>query len=110
MSSKRDPVDDRPHDAVLLVADLMEHNPFTHREVDAEVPVLPDDLATVDREARPVRLPDRQRLQTRPLGVGVPGDGRVHGPDAGVDEVDHLASVRVDRDDDSLDRPVVHVR
>ena len=107
---EREPVDDRPDNAVLLVADLVEDEPLARREADAEVPALPGDFASVDPEARSVGLCDDERLESGTGRVGVARERGVDGADAGIGDVENLEVVHVDRGDDALDRAVIGIR
>ena len=57
------PVQDRTQPLPVPVADLVQHQALPWREADPQLPALPADLPAVDREARTLRLGDRQRPQ-----------------------------------------------
>ena len=109
---QRDPADDRPHAAAVVVADVVQHEPLARVEADAEVPLLPLDLVVAAREARPLRLDELQRLEAGPRRVGAAGDRPVDRPHPGVGHVDDARAVIAahrHRDREALDRPVVGV-
>ena len=94
----------------ILEADLVEDEALARVEADAEVPAHPLDRVAREREARTVGLDDIERLQPGTGRVGAAREGRVHGLDARVGDVDDRQRVHVDRRDHALDRAVVRVR
>ena len=60
---ERGAIQDRPLAALVEVADGVQDQAFARREADPEAPLLPADLVSVDREARPLRLVDLDGLQ-----------------------------------------------
>ena len=56
------PVDDRPLALTIAKRDLVQHETLARGPADAERPVLPIDLPSLDRKARAVLLHDIQRL------------------------------------------------
>ncbi len=105
-------VQHRALDLAVAVAQVVQHEPLAVGEPDAERPVLPADLVSVDREAGAVRLHDVER---RDLAVGTPGAGGVdaglarHRDDPVVLDADDLERVQVEDRDEPGDGPGVAV-
>jgi hypothetical protein len=87
----------------------MQHEPLARAVIDAEVPVLPHDVASVDAEARAVGLSDHERLEAG-LSRAAFRRASCYGADPVVHEVDDAVVVHVECHDDAFDRPVVGVR
>jgi hypothetical protein len=115
-------VDDRPHAAPVLVADLVEGQALLGVEADPQAPLLPAHLVAVDREARALGLRDLDGLdvvaqageaghvvlarhQVRRVVAGLRRDR----DDAVVDDADDLHRVEVDLGDEPLDRARIAV-
>ena len=62
---ERGAVEDRAVLAVVVVAEVVQRQPFAGVEADDEAPVLPAHLVAVDLEARPLGLRDLERLDVR---------------------------------------------
>ena len=97
---------------LVVVGDLMQHEAFARGEADPQPPLLPAQLVARQREARPLRLGDLDRLEVRPpasrRGVVV---GRLGGDadDAVILDLEHLARVEIDDADEVVDRVRVRV-
>ncbi len=105
-----DPVDDRANRPLVLVADLIQDKSLAGGVADPHLPALPGQLAAVEPEARPVRLPDDEIGEPGLLTRSIARGRLVHRDDPCVAERDDLFLVHVDRHVHTLDRAVVHVR
>ena len=103
-------INDRPNlTRFVLVADLVQHEPLAPAVAHPEVPLLPGHGQAVKLEARAVGLTHDQRLRRRARCRRVTARRRVDRPDSSVSDVNHLGRVHVDRDDHTLDRPVIRI-
>ena len=99
--------------AGVVVADVVEHQPFAGSETDAELPLLPGDLVTGDSEAGPLGLYDLQRTETIAefllvTAVPVAALGRERN-DAVIFNPHHFELVQIDDGDDAVKGPRVAV-
>src|SRR5699024_1675486 len=87
--------------ALVIEADLMEHQPLDRVEAEPDLPLLPVEDITVEGEARSLGLRDLDRLLRRPR-FGQPGVEVIveallgYGHDIGIDDLDDLTGVEVE--------------
>src|SRR5699024_11186371 len=105
----RGPVDDGTPLALVIEADLVEYKPPDPNEPESDLPLLPIENVTVEREAPALWLRDLDRLLRGPR-FGQPGVEVVvetllgHRHDVGVDDLDDLTGVEVEVGDEPLER------
>ena len=63
---QRGAVANRPQAPAVFVADLVQHQPLARVQRDAHLPLLPGEQLPVERERRPLRLRDVERLEVLP--------------------------------------------
>lgn len=69
---QRQPIEYRPNSSLIIISDIVQHNPLLIIESHMNVPVLPADGPALDLKRHAFRLCDIDRLDIRPVaGLGL---------------------------------------
>ena len=110
---KRGPVDDGPNSSLVVVTDVVDHQPFPGSETDAQAPLLPGDTVPVNLDASAFGLHDLQGFEvlsklTHKFGSVIAGVGR-QGNYSIVVHSDHFHTVEVNDGGNSFYRTGIAV-